>query len=374
MLVTILTALALTAWVAVLALPSRPHRTHERVEAGGPTPDADLAAVTVLIPARNEAAVLERTLGALSRQGRDLAVIVVDDESTDGTAALCERFAEHARVDLIRGAPLPDGWGGKLWALEQGLARIETPRVLLLDADIELAPGTLPRLLDLAGATGAALVSVMAELRCRTFWERLLVPPFIFFFKLIYPFAWVNDSRRGTAAAAGGCVLVETAALREVGGFTAIRSALIDDCALAALVKRTGRPIWLGLSHSVISLRSYATLGSFAQMVTRTAFTQLRYSVVLLVLVTLAMLVAFGGPAAFVWPGATVVARTLAALGLAASCLAYLPTVRFYGLPTAWTLTLPLAALLFLGMTWLSALNYWRGIRAEWKDRAYASD
>lgn len=376
MLLTGLAAAALVAWAGVLALPWLPYRNRERIEAADG--DAfDLGDVTVLIPARNEADVLARTLTALGRQGLGLAVLVIDDESTDDTPSIGAEFASRTdgrlRVDLLRGSGLPPGWGGKLWALQQGLARVERPYVLLLDADIELAPGMLPALVAQSRATGAALVSVMAKLRCRSFWERLLVPPFVFFFKLIYPFARVNDVRAGTAAAAGGCILARTAVLREIGGFEMIRGALIDDCTLARTVKRRGHTIWLGLSRSVASMRRYETLADFARMVARTAFTQLGYSTVLLVLVTLAMFVVFVAPAAALVLGPGWGPRALGALAVLALCAAYLPTVRFYQLPVAWSLTLPFAAVLFLGMTWWSAINYWRGVRAEWKDRAYAT-
>jgi hopene-associated glycosyltransferase HpnB len=213
----------------------------------------------------------------------------------------------------------------------------------------------------------------MAQLRCETFWERLLVPPFIFFFKLLYPFAAVNTPGRRTAAAAGGCILVHTAALRATGGFSAMRDALIDDCTLAGRIKRDGHAIWLGLSHDVVSVRSYPTLAGFRRMVTRTAFTQLRYSYLLLLLVCLIMLVMFAVPwlAVLLPHNVTVFAVGLAAL--LAMAAAYWPTVRFYGLPALWALTLPLAGGLFLAMTIESAINYSRGVRAEWKGRRYAS-
>jgi hopene-associated glycosyltransferase HpnB len=211
----------------------------------------------------------------------------------------------------------------------------------------------------------------MALLPCTTFWERLLVPPFVFFFKLLYPFARVNAAAARTAAAAGGCILIDTGVLRDVGGFASIRAALIDDCSLAARVKRDGHGIWLGLSRSVVSLRTYPDLGGFWRMVSRTAYTQLRYSPALLLLVTLVMAMIFLGPLVAPWfdSGA---AAVLAVLAIAAMAAAYLPIVRFYGLPRAWVLTLPIAGVLFLAMTWSSAVNYWKGVRAQWKNRAYA--
>jgi hopene-associated glycosyltransferase HpnB len=382
MLALSLSLAAFVAWLGVLLLPSRPYTTRERIEADAGAEPTGLGRVAVLIPARNEAAHIARTLTGLAAQGEDLEVLIVDDESTDGTGDIARELARdlegRLRIRVLSGTALPAGWGGKLWALQQGLEQVEREFTLLLDADIELAPGLLPSMLARAERSDAALVSVMAELRCRSFWERLLVPPFIFFFKLLYPFARVNEPSAPTAAAAGGSILVRTSVLLAVGGFEAIRGALIDDCSLAALVKRSGQAIWLGLSHSVRSTRAYPSLASFAHMVTRTAFTQLRYSLLLLLAVTALMLLLF------VWPLIALVtglasmplaaATVAAALAIAAMCLTYLPTVRFYGLTPAWTLTLPAAATLFLAMTWGSALNYWRGLRAEWKDRAYASE
>jgi hopene-associated glycosyltransferase HpnB len=368
---------ALLAWVGVLVAPHQPHRTRERLEADPGAAD-DLAAVTVLIPARDEAGSIGRTVGALAAQGRGLAVVVVDDESSDGTADAASAAATAAggvlELRVIAGLPLPQGWVGKLWALEQGLAAVGRPFVLLLDADIEMAPGLVPTLLREARARDASLVSLMAELRCTTFWERLLTPAFVFFFKLLYPFAWVADPRRRTAAAAGGCMLVRTDALRSIGGFAAIRGALIDDCTLAAALKRARPPIWLGMTHSVRSLREYPKLRDFWGMVSRSAFTQLKYSTALLLLAIVLMVATLVAPVIGTILGASTSDLRLAALALAgwlAMAAAYGPLVRFYGLPLAWALTLPVAGALFLAMTVSSAVGYWRGTRASWKARAY---
>jgi hopene-associated glycosyltransferase HpnB len=278
---------------------------------------------------------------------------------------------------VIAGQPPPQQWAGKLWALEQGLAGVERPYVLLLDADIELAPRVVPALLAAAKARDATLVSLMAELHCATFWERLLSPAFVFFFKLLYPFAWSNDARKSTAAAAGGCMLVRTDALRRIGGFAAIRGALIDDCTLAAALKRQRPPIWLGMSHSVRSMRVYDALADFWSMVSRSAFTQLRYSTPLLLLATVLMVVTLLAPVAGVVAAGVAGEPRLAAVAAAAwlaVAAAYWPVVSFYRLALPWALTLPVASALFLAMTWSSAFAYWRGTRASWKQRDYASD
>jgi hopene-associated glycosyltransferase HpnB len=378
MLVGWLAATALAAWLGVLLLPSRPWATRERIDpAGADLDEADLGCVAVLIPARNEAASIPATLTALSRQGSNLAVIVIDDQSDDATATTAKAanaaLAEPLALEIVDGRPLPAGWGGKLWALEQGLERVGREYCLLLDAEIALEPGMILALLDRARSARRDLVSVMAKLRCATFWERLLVPPFIFFFKLIYPFANVNARQRRTAAAAGGCVLIRTAVLRDVGGFAAIRDALIDDCTLAARVKEAGHAIWLGLSEGVASTRAYPKLASFRRMVTRTAFTQLHYSGLLLICVCCLMLLVFLIPWIVLATGPGLSARLCGGGAIVVMTAVYWPTVRFYRLPIVWALTLPLAGLLFVAMTVESALNYWRGVRAEWKGRTYAA-
>lgn len=374
-----LSAAALAVWLWIICLPSRPCGTRERFEPQSPG-HCDLQSVSVLIPARNEAAVVGQTLDALARQGYGLDVVVVDDQSTDGTAAVCREQAARLardgdrrfalRIRVLDGKALPAGWSGKLWALQQGLATVDRPYVLMLDADIELAPGVVRGLLELARSHSAGLVSIMATLHCAGFWERLLVPPFVFFFKLLYPFARVNGPGP-TAAAAGGCMLAEAAALREAGAFAAIRAALIDDCSLAALLKRRGRVLWLGLSRSVVSLRRYTALAEFWQMVARTAFTQLRCSVLLL-LATVAMLLAlFAAPAAALLAFGSPATMATGGLALLAMGAVYAPVVRFYKLPLLWVFTLPAAAMLMMAMTVSSALNYRRGTRAQWKNRAY---
>lgn len=369
-----LCAFALAAWLGVLVSPHQAHRVRERLEADPEAP-ADLGEVTVLVPARDEAESIGRTVRSLAAQGSDLEVLVVDDQSSDGTAQIARAAADGVlALRVLVGQPLPPGWAGKLWALEQGLAHVARPYVLLLDADIELTPWLVPTLLRAARERNATLVSIMAELHCATFWERLLAPAFVFFFKLLYPFAASNDPRRRTAAAAGGCMLVRTDVLRGVGGFATIRDALIDDCTLAGVLKRARPPIWLGMSHSVRSLRVYGKLADFWRMVSRSAFTQLRYSAALLLLATALMVATLVAPVAGVIAGLLRADAGLAALGAGAwlaLSAAYAPVVRFYRLPLAWAVALPLVGALFLAMTWDSALGYWRGTRASWKNRSY---
>jgi len=379
MLVDVLALFALAAWLGVLLLPSGPWRTRERFTLqaipNDPVATFDLSCVTVLIPARNEAGAIGRTLEGLAEQGENLEVIVVDDQSDDDTAAAASEANSGLGLPLnlriIDGQTLPPGWGGKLWALEQGFEWVERDYCLLLDAEIVLAPRVLGALIKKAEDEDRAMISIMAKLHCKTFWEKLLVPPFIFFFKLLYPFAKVNDSNSRTAAAAGGCILIRTDVLRAIGRFAAIRDALIDDCILAARVKLAGHSIWLGLSEEVLSLRAYTDFASFRRMVTRTAFTQLRYSVGLLGLVIAIMSVIFVAPIAGLGFAAGPWGTVAGAGALSAMLVAFSPTVRFYRLSWGWVLTLPGAAMLFLVMTLESAVKYWCGIKAQWKGRTY---
>jgi len=353
---------AAVIWFGVLLAPWRPWSMRERLEAADA--GADLGEVTVLIPARNEAEVIAQTLGSLQQQGPGLKIIVVDDQSTDDTARIAHGFAN---VEVLAGKSLPDGWAGKLWALEQGRGQLRTKLTLLLDADIALKPGMLAALLAQRCETGANFVSLMADLRRDSFWDRLLLPAFVYFFKLLYPFALSNSRFPCVAAAAGGCILVETEALQRAGAFASLRGALIDDCTLARQVKNTGYRTWTGVSRGVISLRPYRSLASIHDMVARSAFTQLRYSTLLLLAVTAVFIAAYWLPLAAL----TTSAGGLAAAALVAMTLGYLPTLRYYQLSPLWALALPLTAALYLGMTWSSAIRYWRGVRSQWKSRTY---
>ncbi|MDN5850121.1 MAG: glycosyltransferase [Nitrococcus sp.] len=356
-------------WLSVLAAPWRPWSAREQlaVEHGAES-DTDLHDVTVLIPARNEAQVIARCVSALAAQGKGLRVVVIDDQSTDGTAAAVPT-CPALRLEVIAGRALPEGWAGKLWALEQGLPQVHTPLILLLDADIVLAPGMLATLRARLLRQRLDLVSVMPRLHMQGFWERLLIPAFIFFFKLLYPFRLAN-SRPARFAAAGGCILLRSEALHGIGGFAALRAALIDDCTLARRFKVAGWRTWIGLTHNASSLRRYRRLSEIWNMVARSAFTQLDYSTTALFACTAIMLVAFWGPIAGLALGEGLV-RWVGLIGLAALCSCYVPTLRYYRLSPFWALLLPLIATLYLAMTWTSAVRCWRGVRSRWKGRSY---
>jgi hopene-associated glycosyltransferase HpnB len=357
-------------WVALLLAPWRPWGTGERLEPAGEPCETDFRDTTLLVPARNEAAVIERSLAAVRSQGEGFLTILVDDQSSDGTAALA-RSTLTSGLTILTGSPLPTDWTGKLWALEQGWRNVESEYVLLLDADIELKPGMLAALRNKLVDEELDLVSIMAQLRMETFWERMLVPAFVYFFKLLYPFRLGNDPRTRVGVAAGGCIFLRCAALRKIGGFEPLRMAIIDDCSLAKRVKDSGGRVWTGLSHSVRSHRPYVQLSDFWEMVARTAFSQLRYSIWLLLATTFLMFFTFGIPliGLFVSPAPL---KAIAAIGLMAMVISYLPTLRYYGRSIFWAPALPIIGGLYLLMTWSSALCFWHGKRSEWKGRVYA--
>lgn len=358
---------ALLIWFIVLVLPWRPWSTREQLQADPRLRGESLDDVTVLIPARDEASILPATLASLSEQGPGLAVVVVDDQSGDATGDVASR---SPGVRVISGAPLPDGWTGKVWAQSQARAFLDRPLVLLLDADIALAPGLIATLRQRLRDRGLGLASLMAHLPMEGFWERLLLPAFVYFFKLIYPFRLANSANKRVAAAAGGCVLLELRALDAIGGFAALRDAIIDDCTLARRVKNAGYRTWVGLTRSVTSHRHYHGLGDIWRMVTRTAFTQLRYSWLLLAACTFLMVLCFLVPVMIAFCDDSS-ARAVAVGAWLLMWTAYGPTLRFYGLPMQWGLLMPFIGVLFLAMTWDSAWRYLRGERSAWRGRRY---
>ena len=351
-------------------------RPRDDLRPAPPEPSA-WPAVVAVVPARDEADVVARSVGSLLRQDYPGAfrVVLVDDGSTDGTAAAARAEAARLgsdRLEVLAGAPLPAGWTGKLWAVSQGVARAGTGCgfLWLTDADIGHGPGDLRRLVARAEAERLVLSSQMVLLHCATAAERWLIPAFVFFFQMLYPFPRVNRPASRTAAAAGGCMLVRREALERAGGIAAIRSALIDDCTLGALMKRQG-PVRLALTREAVSLRPYARFGEVAAMVSRSAYAQLGYSPLMLAgclagmgLVYLAppLSAVFGqGPAR--WMG-------LAAWALMA--LSFQPTLRLYRRSPLWGLALPLIGALYTGFTVQSAVDVWRGRGGLWKGRSQA--
>ncbi len=350
-------------------------------------PNCELAgrwpSVIAVVPARNEADGIEQSIHSLLQQRYParFTILLVDDQSTDCTAARAEAVASHAgggdRLTVIRGTDLPPAWTGKVWAMQQGLAyaglQADPPDfVLFTDADIVHAPDVLKRLVAAACAREAVLISLMAKLRCESLAERISIPAFVFFFQKLFPFAWVNDPARRTAAAAGGCMLVRRDPLLRAGGLAAIRDALIDDCALAMLMKGQG-PIWLGLTEKIRSHRAYPALGDIRRMVARSAYAQLRYSPLRLAATLAAMALVYLTPplTALCTVGA---ARWVGVAAWALMAFAFQPTLRLYALRPIWSLALPLIAGMYMVFTTDSALQHWRGRGGAWKGRFQAAE
>jgi hopene-associated glycosyltransferase HpnB len=347
-------------------------------------PAAGWPAACAVVPARNEADAIGEAVSSLLQQdyGGEFHVIVIDDHSTDGTAEAARAAALALqcpeKLSVITAKPLPAGWSGKVWAQSQGIEAVRTLKLpadylLLTDADIGHPPDALAQLVVRAQAEGRDLVSLMVRLRCDSFWEKALIPAFVFFFAKLYPFSWVNNPKNRTAAAAGGCMLVRREALEEAGGIESIRAELIDDCSLAARIKHRGEgrhPIRLDVAAKSVSLRPYDSWKDIWNMIARTAFTQLHYSAWQLAGTIVGMTVIYLAP--------PVVALVLGPQGWPAwvawalMCCAYAPMLAYYRRSPLWAPFLPLVALFYVGATFASAWRFWRGKGGQWKARVQA--
>ncbi len=430
MILTILGGVTLAIWLVLIFARGGFWLARERDTRGMPPLPEHWPEVVAVVPARDEAAVIAESIGSLLAQDYPGAfrVILVDDSSSDGTADIARglivgdadpatiapvtlnlfqgpgavggqgsvdsgaddrawmlKQVQHdggettgaprnpsVTLEVLTGAPLAPGWTGKLWAVSQGVARAgDTPRYLwLTDADIAHDPDTLTSLVARAEAGGLAMVSLMAKLRCESMAERGLIPAFVFFFQLLYPFAWVNRPR-GVGAAAGGCMLVRHEALVAAGGIAAIRTALIDDCALGAALKRQG-PIWLALTERSRSIRPYETMGSVAAMISRSAYAQLNYNPLLLLGTLLGLALVYGAPPALTllasgWP------QWLGGAAWVLMALSFQPMLSFYRRPWGWGMSLPGIAAFYAACTLLSAWQHHRGRGGMWKGRAQAA-
>ena len=351
-----------------------------------PLPGEDTPNVHAVVPARDEADVLERTLGSLAdqRYAGSFAVTLVNDRSSDGTPEVAQATAlAHAaadRITVVDARPRPDGWTGKVWAMAEGIAAARAAGAApaywwLSDADVEHDSQQLARLVATAERDHRGLVSQMVLLHAQSSWERLLIPAFEFFFRMLYPFAWVNDDRRETAGAAGGCILISDEALRKIGGIERIAGEMIDDCSLASAVKREGYGLRLILATRSRSIRPYGGLEPIWSMVARTAYTQLRYSPLLVAGTVAGMVFLYVLPIRGVVGGLVTRRADIAVPGLIAwlmMTLAYVPTVRRYGFPARDAVALPFAGLLYTAMTVDSARRHHRGAGGVWKGRAFA--
>jgi hopene-associated glycosyltransferase HpnB len=344
------------------------------------TPLEDWPSVTAIVPARNEAASIEETVIAIASQNYPgtFSLIVVDDHSDDGTGDLARKSAigsgTQIEIDVLAAPSLEASWTGKLWALQAGVntAAANPPDFYwFTDADVVHGPGTLRRLVARAERQQFDLTSLMVLLRAESFAEKLIIPPFLYFFLMLYPPRWIANSKARTAGAAGGCMLLRSSALSRIGGLAAIRSEVIDDCSLALAVKKSGGKIWMGLTRESVSLRRYDGFGELRDMVARTAFTQLNYSALQLFGTLIGLLFTFITPVALALsPNPRVWAPALLAWCLMSA--SFLPTVVFYRLSPIWSPFLPIAAIFYAYATFVSACRFWLGRGGQWKGRAQA--
>lgn len=373
--------LAAAIWLYLLLARGGFWLARERDDREAVPQPAHWPSVVVVIPARNEADVIAQSVGSLLRQDYpgSFRIVLMDDGSDDGTAAAAHQMVaaeDGKRLEILSGTPLPTGWTGKLWALQQGVQNatacgMAPDYLLLTDADIGHAPDNLRMLVARAERKGCVLVSLMAHLSCTTWAERFLIPAFVFFFQMLYPFAWVAQKERGIAAAAGGCMLVRRDALERAGGIAAIRSEIIDDCALARRLKAEG-PIWLGLTRRARSLRPYGSVGEIGRMISRSAYAQLGYSPLLLAGTVAGMILVYLVPATLAIFGGTWLARGAGLSAWLLMALAFQPMLRFYRLPLLWGFALPAIGATYTWFTLSSALQVWRGRGGMWKGRAQA--
>jgi hopene-associated glycosyltransferase HpnB len=372
-LTALLALIPVAIWLYLLAGRGMFWVMAERDDTDDPPPPAAWPSVVAVVPARNEADVIAQSIGSLLEQDYpgDFRVILVDDQSSDGTADVARKLDAAGVLTILSGAPRPAGWTGKLWAVKQGVAAAGAPDYLwLTDADIHHQPNNLRKLMARATGGNLLLTSLMVKLHCTSWVEAYLIPAFVFFFDMLYPFRWVNDPRKKTAAAAGGCMLVRRAALERAGGIEVIRGEIIDDCALGRAMKAQG-PIWLGLTDRAASIRPYRGLGEIRSMVARSAYAQLHYSSLRLLGTFIGMIAVYGAaPVLGIFAGAPAQAYGISVW--AAMTLAFQPILRFYRVSPLWGLALPLIGFLYALFTLDSAIQHWRGRGGMWKGRAQA--
>lgn len=370
-----LSLLACCAWVYLVGLHGRFWRSAPVLGNASPS---TLARVAVIVPARNEAQHIRQSLRSLHAQDYrgPMSIILIDDNSTDNTATIAASLDVGERLVLLHGQPLPPGWTGKLWAVHQGLLHpqaIAADFILLTDADIEHAPTHLSSLLAKAEAEQLDLVSEMVHLHCETLPERALIPAFVFFFQMLYPFAWAGNPQKRLAAAAGGTMLVLRAALDRVDGVSRIRHHLIDDCALAKAIKSTGGRMWLGHSDRAASIRVYSRWRDIWDMIARTAYVQLGHSPLMLLGCVAGMGLLYIAPP-LVTLLATGAPRMLSVFAWLMMTLSFQPTLRRYHRSPLWGIALPAISLFYVCATIGSAFRHYAGRGGGWKHRVYPAD
>ena len=377
-----LVSLSLFIWLFLLFFWGDFWRSNQYVNENYPKLES-YPKVWAIVPARDEAEAIAQSLSSLLNQKYlgNFNIALVDDNSSDRTSEVARETASQLgkteQLKIISGKPLVPEWKGKLWAMKQGIdyAKQHSPDYFLFtDADIYHHPENLIQLVTKAETENLDLVSLMVLLRCSSLWEKLLIPAFVFFFQKLYPFPWVNNPQKSIAAAAGGCILISSKSLREIGGIAAIKDALIDDCSLAKAIKKQNKNIWIGLTKKTISLRSYNNLINIWNTIARTAFTQLNYSCLLLILTLIGMFIVYMvAPIGLVF-GILIhnwLLVKIASVTLLLMTIAYIPTIKIYNLSITWALALPASAFLYTLMTLDSAIKYYQGKGGAWKGRTY---
>lgn len=375
----ILSFLPLAIWLVLVFGRHFFWRFRERDDVREPPSPARWPSVTAIVPARDEAETIVRTLKSLAAQDYPgpFRIILVDDQSTDGTADLA-RALQDSRINVVSGAEHPSGWTGKLFALSQGVTAAtawNAPEYLwFTDADIEHSPDNLRALVSRAENGGLVLTSLMARLNCTSWAEKFLIPAFVYFFAKLYPFRAVNDPKNRMAGAAGGCMLIRAKALEQAGGVEAIRSEIIDDCAMGRLMKQQG-PVWLGLTNRAVSMRPYPKMADIHAMISRTAYAQLHYSPLLLTGTLIGLFIVYLLPVVDLFFGRWLggLAALCGAITWALMAVSFQPILRFYHRSPFWGLMLPFIGAVYGWYTLDSGLQHARGKGGMWKGRAQAA-
>ena len=339
--------------------------------------------ICVMIPARNEEKTILKTLNSIKNQNyENLQVLVIDDNSSDKTREIVNKFKKgYKNLKLLKGKQLPPGWVGKTWALKQAVDQANKKffnYYLFVDSDITFSKNLLKKVIYFSKSENFLMVSLMAKLNCNSFWEKMLIPSFIFFFQKLYPFNYVNDKKKNLAAAAGGFIFCKASEFKKENLYNKIRNKVIDDCNIAKLLKKNGA-IWLGLTNEIKSGRSYRNLKSIWNMVSRTAFEQLNHSLILLFICILGLTIVYLSPLAIMVIILLFFQLDLQQLHLVVvNFISFtlmiriiLPTLNFYGVNKHFALAIPITAILYICMAITSAVNYTLFFGNTWKGRKY---
>ena len=333
--------------------------------------------VCFIIPARNEEKYISKTIESILSQKVKKFIVIINDNSLDSTEKIAKKTFIDGKFDqykIINGKKLAEGWSGKVWALKQGVDSVQKKKfshLIFLDADIILKENIVIKTLSFMKYRKLSMLSLMAKLKCKTIWEILLIPPFIYFFQKLFPFSKVNNQKEDLAAAAGGFILCKSELFKKQNLYELIKDKIIDDCNLAKIIKVKGEHIWLGLTKLVESQRSYYKLKQIWKMVSRTAYEQLNYSIPLLITSILGMIVIYLLPFINIFYQNYNGLFVINLITISLMVLSYIPTAKFYGLSFVFYLSLPISSVIYMLMTISSAYNYYFRSGNIWKGRRY---